>query len=189
MSESPKTAKIKVSAFLRMWNTLVTIGGRTSSAPEYELDVQLCLAMYEAQSERISATKEKVRKSHLVKDGAKLRIKDRLGLDDKLQRIDDSLITIRLPEKLLTKAHLPAVSDDEGDLKNRAGNATFGIALGPIFDMELGKSKKDLLTPLADDGLDALDAIAGEPVEELAPLAEVVAPRPASTEPPKPEAD
>ncbi len=177
MSDSPKTVTVKISVFLKMWETLVELAKRALSSPEHETDVALCLAAYEPQAEKIGDVQTKVRKQHILGQGKhKARIVDRLGMDEKLLRIGEMPITIRLPEKLLTKAHLPQVSDDEGDLKNRAANAAICKALGPIFDWGLSNSQKTFMSPVEQDGLGELDAIlaiepdksAGESEEDVA---------------------
>lgn len=169
MSDTPKRIQISVEKFLMMWNGLAAYARKTLPSPEVEMRAALCCTAYQPSYDAIQAANKKIDAVHIFKAGAKVQVLDQLGLRQKRERLNATLLTIKLPAKLFTKADMPQVTDGDGDLENRASVAAIAAMLGPLYDYEAKGDDKALLTDTV-DGLEQLAAIANEGAAPSQPI-------------------
>lgn len=167
--------KVRVSKFDQIWGALTELAKKTLPGPQQETEVAYVVAANEPTSVIITGVRKRVEDKHVTKEGAKIRILDGLGLKAKREKIDNTMVTLKVPKKLLSKEHLPTVSDGEEDVKNRASNAAIMAMLGPLFDFQPDADAKELLKPVDPADFDALNAIADEGVDKSAPVEEELA--------------
>lgn len=184
VSDALREVTVTVQEFDRIWDGLLSLSKKTLPSPESEMRVGLLLKAYEPHHEAIKAARQKVEDQHAVKAGAKISYRDPYGYAQKLKRIRDTRLTLRLPRTLLKKSDLPVVSDGEDDVKNRQATAAIRTLLGPLFEWETTDEVKQLLAEPAGGAFSALEAIGDEPVDESV---REIGPAPDAVEPP-PEA-
>lgn len=170
--------KVRTDKFVDHFNALKGHAAKCLPTAEAEMRAALMVAAYQPTFDRIGETGKKLEKKYVVQDqGGKPRIVDALGLARKREELNAVLLTITLPPKLITKADLPKVTDDKGDLENRAQQALLMAQLGPFFDWEAKGEDKRLLEAGVDEATDAAldalldEAIPMEPVPAVDPLA------------------
>ena len=134
--------------------------------PDSEVKLSLLVGSYQVMYDKTTAVLKKVEEKCSRVVG-----RERILTLDGITRRDRILatpISVRLPVKslLITRADLPAKSDDAEDAKNRQAVALLVAALGPFYDHGSKEESKTMLdTDLDDDSLAALEAAGADEVD------------------------